>query len=136
MELVSYMPVRAFSLHGDIGNINHGLGLNPWLPFLVGTACILAGQYYLYRYTLPRMNMAVAGSSRQVRYVILLFSAFFLFIFRSSSHSALSFSPSLEWATGLFGYAAFIVIICSCRPRMRWVVEAEKKVAGMMDRAK
>jgi len=47
MELVAYMPVRAFSLHGDIGNINHGLSLSPWVLFIAGTVLVLAGLYYL-----------------------------------------------------------------------------------------
>ncbi len=67
MELVAYMPVRAFSLHGDIGNIDHGLGLNPWLLFLAGTPLILLGLYYLYRRVLPRMNAVVAGESHLVQ---------------------------------------------------------------------
>jgi len=37
MELFAYMPGRAFSRHGDIGNINHGLGLSPWLLLLLTT---------------------------------------------------------------------------------------------------
>lgn len=128
MELVSYMPVRAFSLHGDIGNINHGLLLSPWVLFTAGTALVLAGLYYLYGRVLPRMNVVVAGESRLVRYVILVFSAFFLFIFRSSSHTALSFSPDMQWVTALFGYAAFIVVLYSCRPGIPWVISAEEQV--------
>ena len=127
MELVSYMPVRAFSLHGDIGNINHGLSLSPWLLFIVGTALVLAGLYYLYWHVLPRMYVVVARESRLVRYVILIFSAFFLFIERSSSHTALSFSPDMQWVTALFGYAAFIVVLYFCRPGMPWVTSAEEQ---------
>jgi len=134
MELVAYMPVRAFSLHGDIGNINHGLSLNPWLLFLAGTALVLAGLYYLYVRVLPRMYVVVAGESRLVRYVILIFSAFFIFIFRSSSHTALSFSPDMQWVTALFGYAAFIVVLYFCRPGMPWVIAAENQVAEAMNR--
>jgi hypothetical protein len=133
MELVSYMPMRAFSLHDDIGNINHGLSLSPWLLFLVFSPLILAGLYYLYGRVLPRMNVVVAGESRLVRYVILVFSAFFLFIFRSSSHTALRFSPDMQWLTGLFGYAAFIVVLYYCRPTMPWMVAAEKKVGDAIN---
>jgi hypothetical protein len=127
MELVAYMPVRAFSLHGDIGNINHGLGLDPWLLFLTGTPLILLALYFLYGRVLPRMYSVVASPSHVVRYEILLFSAFYLFIFRGSIHGALSYSPDMEWATGLFGYVACIVVLYSCRPGMPWVVEAEKR---------
>jgi hypothetical protein len=134
MELVAYMPVRAFSLHGDIGNINHGLSLSPWLLFLVLTPLILLGLYYLYGRVLPRMYVVVAGGSHLVQYVILIFSAFYLFLFRGSIHNALSFSPGMEWLTGLFGYAAFIVVLYFCRPGMPWVIEAEKKFTEGMNR--
>ncbi|MCK9581963.1 MAG: hypothetical protein M0Q92_16155 [Methanoregula sp.] len=128
MELIAYMPVRAFSQHGDIGNINHGLGLTQWLLFLVTTPLVLLGLYELYGRVLPRMYAVVVGKSRWVRYVILVFSAFYLFIFRGSIHAALTFSPDMQWATGLFGYAAFVVVIYLCRPDMPWVIEAEKQV--------
>jgi hypothetical protein len=128
MELVAYMPVRAFSLHGDIGNINHGLSLSPWLLFVVGMCLILLGLYYLYGRVLPRMYAVVAEESRLVRYEILVFSAFYLFLFRGSIHNALSFSPDMQWVTGLFGYAAFVLVLYFCSPGLPWVIEAEKHV--------
>ncbi len=132
MELVAYMPVRAFSLHGDIGNCNHGLGLNPWLLFLVGTPLILLGLYYLYGRVLPRMNVVVAGESRLVRYVILVFSIFYLFVFRGSIHNVLTFAPNMEWLTLLFGYVAFVVILYACQPGSRWITAAEKQFTKEM----
>ncbi|PKL59941.1 MAG: hypothetical protein CVV33_05255 [Methanomicrobiales archaeon HGW-Methanomicrobiales-4] len=127
MELIAYMPGRAFSLHGDIGNINHGLGLNPWLFFLVLTSLVLIGLYILFRRILPLMYAVVARESRQIRYVILIFSVFYLFIFRGSIRGALNFSPDMEWVTGLFGYAACIVVLYFCRPGMSWVIDSEKQ---------
>jgi hypothetical protein len=135
MELFAYMPERAFSLHGDIGNINHGLGLSPWLLFLLTTPLVLLALYYLYGRVLPRMNVVVARDSRWVRYVILIFSAFYLFIFRSSIHNTLAFSSDMEWVTGLFGYAAFIIVLYFGRPGMPWVIDAEKKFMAWRDRA-
>jgi hypothetical protein len=133
MALVAYMPERAFSLHGDIGNINHGLSLTPWLLFCVLTPLIVLGLYYLYGRVLPRMYAVVAGESRWVRYEILIFSAFYLFIFRGSIHAALSISFDMQWVTSLFGYAAFVVVLYFCRPGMSWVITAEKKFVEMED---
>jgi len=81
------------------------------------------------------MNVVVAGDSRWVRYVILIFFAFYLFIFRASIHNALAFSPDMEWLTGLSGYAAFILVLYFCRPGMPWVIDAEKKFMAWRDRA-
>ena len=128
MVLFGNMPGRAFSLHGDIGNINHGLSLSPWLLFLVTTPVILLGLYYLYRYVLPRMYAIVAGESRWVRYEILIFSVFYLFIFRDGIHHALTFSPDMEWVTGLAGYVTCVVVLYLCWPELPWVVEAEKQL--------
>jgi len=134
MELVAYMPGGAFSPHGDIGNINHGLHLSPWLLFGIFTPLVFLGLYELYGRVLPRMYAIIAGESRLVRYVILVFSAFYLFIFRGSIHHALSYSPDMEWVTGLFGYAAFVVVLYFCRPGMPWVAAREKEVVtGLQD---
>lgn len=62
-ELIAYMPVRAFSLHGDIGNINHGLGLNPWITFGVGMPLVIIMLWYLLRHVLPGMYTIVARDS-------------------------------------------------------------------------
>ncbi len=80
------------------------------------------------------MFTIVAGESRLVRYEILVFSAFYLFIFRGSIHNALSFSPDMQWVTGLFGYAAFIVVLYFCRPGMPWIIEAEKQFTEVKNR--
>lgn len=89
-ELIAYMPIRAFSLHGDIGNINHGLGLNPpWITLVVGTPLVLIMLYYLLRHVLPGMYVMVARDSPPLKqYVVLITMAFFLFLFTSGIRMA------------------------------------------------
>ncbi|MBN2735233.1 MAG: hypothetical protein JXQ82_10335 [Methanomicrobiaceae archaeon] len=130
MELFAYMPGRAFSLHGDIGNINHGLSLSPWILFVIFTPIILYGIYLLYVCALPRMNVLIGGKSRLIRYVILILSAFYLFLFRSSIENALAFSPEMQWATSLCGYAGFVIVLYYCRPAMPWVIKAENRITA------
>jgi len=68
MELIAYMPMRAFAVNGDIGNINHGLAISPWVLFVPGTLLVLAALYVLFVRILPRANVAIAGDSLSVRY--------------------------------------------------------------------
>jgi len=132
-ELIAYMPFRAFFLHGDIGNINHGLGLSPWVLFFPGTILILAWLYYLYRYVLPRTNVVVAKSSRLIRYEILIISAFALFLWSSGLRMVLLYyTGDPQWMLGLIGFAAFGVTIWLCRPEMPWVIAAEETVTDMI----
>lgn len=80
MELFAYMPLRAFSSNEDTGNFNHGLGLNLWLFFVAETILVLVLLYYLILRALPGMYVVVAEGSRAIKYVILCFSAFAIFI--------------------------------------------------------
>ncbi|HUT38581.1 MAG TPA: hypothetical protein VMW77_04665 [Methanoregula sp.] len=128
MELIAYMPMRAFALHGDTGNFNHGLGLNPWLLFFSGTILVLVLVYILLVRALPGMYVVVAEGSRKVRYVIFFFSAFFLFIWGSGLRVVLYVWPDPQWMLGLLGFAAFGLVIWLCRPDMPWILEEEERM--------
>jgi len=128
-ELIAYMPFRAFLQHGDIGNINHGLGLSPWVLFFPGTILILAWLYYLYRYVLPRANVVIAGDSRPIRYIILVGSAFALFLWTSGLRLVYSYPPGdPQWVLGLLGFVAFGLVVWLCRPDSGWVIAEEGRV--------
>jgi hypothetical protein len=132
-ELISYMPFRAFTLHGDIGNINHGLGLSPWVLFIPGTILILAWLWYLFRCVLPRTNVVLAEGSRLIRYVILIVSAFSLFLWTSGLRMILSYYPNdPQWMLGILGFAAFGLVIWLCRPDMPRVIASEEQVTHEM----
>ncbi|KAF1075093.1 hypothetical protein [Methanogenium sp. MK-MG] len=130
-ELIAYMPIRAFSLHGDIGNINHGLGLNPWITLVVGTPLVIIMLWYLLRHVLPGMYTIVAGDSPLKQYIILITMAFFLFLFTSGIRMA----QAHEWLMSLIGFLAFALVILSCRPNLRWVVAEEQQFTEKMKQA-
>lgn len=128
MELIAYMPMRAFALNGDIGNINHGLGLSPWRLFFPGTLLILTCLFLLFGRVLPRANVILAVGSRPVRYVILVLAAFFVFDWRSIFRVVLLPFPSSGWIIGFAGVIAGALVIILCRPDLPWVIAAEKRV--------
>ena len=130
-ELIAYMPMRAFHLHGDIGNINHGLGLNPWVTLVVGTPLVLIMLWYLLRHVLPGMYVMVARDSPTKQYIILIVMAFFLFLFTSGIRMA----QAHEWFISLIGFLAFVLVILFCRPNMPWVVAEEQQFTERMSRA-
>ncbi|MDO9034372.1 MAG: hypothetical protein Q7U51_04130 [Methanoregula sp.] len=128
MELIAYMPMRAFATNGDIGNINHGLGLSPWALFFPGTLLILTWLYLLFYRVLPRANVIIAGDSQAVRYALLCLSAFFVFDWRSIFRVVLLPFPETGWVIGFAGTIACVLVIVLCRPGLSWVASAEERV--------
>jgi hypothetical protein len=131
-ELIAYMPMRAFHLHGDIGNINHGLGLNPWVTLVVGTPLVLIMLWYLLRHVLAGMYVMIARDSPAKQYIILIVMAFFLFLFTSGIRMA----QAHEWFISLIGFLAFVLVILFCRPDMPWVVAEEQQFIERMARSR
>ena len=121
-ELIAYMPMRAFSSHGDIGNINHGLGISPWPAAVLGTAFVLIWLWYLLRYVLPGMNAVVTSGSGLSKYVTLIVMAFFLFLFSGGIRLA----EANDWVMGTIAFLAFFLVLWFCRPEMSWVIAAEE----------
>ena len=127
MELIAYMPMRAFETHEDIGNINHGLGLSPWVLFFPGTLLILLWLYLLFCRVLPRASVVIAGDSQPVRYALLILSAFFVFDWRSIFRVVLLPFPETEWVIGFAGILSCVIVILLCRPGLSWVTSAEER---------
>jgi hypothetical protein len=130
MELIAYMPMRAFETHGDIGNINHGLALSPWVLFFPGTLIILLWLYLLFCRVLPRANVVIAGDSQPVRYALLVLAAFFVFDWRSIFRVVLLPFPDTEWIIGFAGVCACVIVILLCRPGLPRVVSAEERAGA------
>lgn len=132
MELIAYMPLRAFAANGDIGNINHGLLLSPWVLFIPGTLLILFLLWLLFVRVLPRANMILAGDSQPVRYALLLLAAFFVFDWRSIFRVILLPPTSAGWDIGAIALAACVLVILLCRPGLARVRDAEERVKKEM----
>ncbi|HAH69904.1 MAG TPA: hypothetical protein DCL58_09010, partial [Synergistaceae bacterium] len=53
MELIAYITMRSFASGGDTGHLSRGLGLSPWLIFIVGNTLIIFGLSVLFKNVLP-----------------------------------------------------------------------------------
>ena len=111
MELIAYIVMRPFAAHGDTGNFNRGLEISPWFLFIAGSLAILAGLRVLFGEVLPRMNAVFAGGNRPLAWVILLLTAFFLFLWGSGLRVVLYVYPDPQWMFGLLGFAAFFIVL-------------------------
>jgi len=125
--------MRSFASNGDIGNINHGLGLSPWLLFTVNMPLVLAGIYLLFGRVLPRVNVVVAKGSLSTKRLILVLSAFIFFLLGSGLRVMIYLYPDPQWMFGLIGLAGFVLVVYLCWPTRRWVVEKEEEVLKKLE---
>ena len=117
MEFIAYIPMRTFADNGDVGHLNHGLNLSPWFVFIIGSMAALAGVYILFTKILPQMLAIFAQGNRLTQWMILIMSAFILFIWGSGLRVVLFVYPDPQWMLGLIGFAAFGTVLVTCRPR-------------------
>ncbi|MGV8125556.1 MAG: hypothetical protein AB2L14_37915 [Candidatus Xenobiia bacterium LiM19] len=116
MELIAYITMRAFAIHGDVGIFNRGLGLSPWVLFTSGSMAVAAGLYILFNKILPKMYDVFAQGDRLIQWMILVMTCFLLFIWGSGMRVMLYCYPDPQWMFGLLGIAASAVVLITCRP--------------------
>jgi len=117
MELIAYIPMRAFANNGDVGHFNHGLNISPWFVFIIGTSGVVAGLFILFKKILPEMFNLVAKDNPLTKWIILTMTAFTLFIWGSGLRVVLYVYPDPQWMLGLLGFVAFGVVMVGCRPK-------------------
>jgi len=126
MELINYIIMRSWATHGDTGNFNRGLGLSPWIIFIVGSLAIVVGLYILFGKILPHMYAIFARGNRLTEWAILVMTAFFLFIWGSGIRVVFDVYPDSQWMFGLLGFAAFGLVLAICNPSRAWVIRRTK----------
>jgi hypothetical protein len=128
MELIAYFTMGAFWSSGDVYHLSHGLGISPWIPFIVGTLAIVAGLYFLFQKTIPRMYAIFAPGNPLNQWVILLMTLSALFLWGSGLRVALAIYPNPLWLFGFIDFAMFIVILICCNPSRMWVANRIKMI--------
>jgi len=77
----SYVPIRTFASHGDIGHIEQGLGVSPWLPLVLLSLPTLAATWWFFSRTLPMAVICVDPSSLLRRKLLVTLSTAIFFGF-------------------------------------------------------
>lgn len=126
MELIAYIVMRSFAQHGDTGHFNHGLGLSPWFLFIVGSLAIVLGLYVLLGEIIPRMYNVFARGNRLLEWIILIMTAFFLFLWGSGIRVVSAVYPDPQWMFGLLGFAAFGLVIIASNPGRAWMIRRKE----------
>jgi hypothetical protein len=116
-ELIAYIVMRPFTPGGDTGHFNRGLGISPWLLFIVGTSSIIVALYVLFTKVLPVMDEIVARGNQLTEWSILLMTSFVMFLWGSGIR-VLSLYPHPPWMFGLLGIAAFVGALFIYHPRV------------------
>ncbi len=109
MELISYIVMRPFAAGGDTGHFNRGLGLSPWILFVLGTLAIIFGLFVLFGKVTTIMDDVIAKGNPLTESAILLMTAFILFLWGSGIR-VMSMYPDPQWMFGLIGVAAFGIV--------------------------
>jgi hypothetical protein len=125
MELFTYIAYESFSSGGDIGDINRGLGLSPWLLFPINAILVIAGMCLLFGRALPKMNVVVAEGNPLTNRLILVLSTFLSFLLENVLWKMAVLYPDPQWTIGLIGVAAFVLVVSLCWPTRRWIGKRE-----------
>jgi len=104
-----YVFTRSFLAHDDFGNIEHGLGLSPWLLFIPGTVLGLIGLWYILTVMVPGHYRIVTPGERSNQYVTIATLSFVFFLLYIGIR-VLAFPSVPEWWCGCAGIAALFIV--------------------------
>jgi len=80
-NFIDYVPIRTFTLEGDMGSLQRGLGWSPWTVMIVlGIPTLIALVYFLFRIGPSTVRWLFPGSPAK-RAVVVMLTAFALFGF-------------------------------------------------------
>jgi hypothetical protein len=68
------------------------------------------------------MDTVFAPGNRLLAWIILVMTAFFLFLWGSGIRVVSAVSPDPQWMFGLLGFAAFGLVIIASNPGRAWMV--------------
>lgn len=114
-ELWAYVPLRTWSTHADIANINHSLDLSPWWIFILISPLVAWGVWNFFSNTLKNayQKLGLFSTSSQATLLILAMIFFFGLTCLQILTADYNFATrALTWAS----LALIPVILLSCWP--------------------
>ena len=86
----------------------------------------MLGLYVLFGEIIPRMYAVFARGNRLLEWIILIMTAFFLFLWGSGIRVVSAVYPDPQWMFGLLGFAAFGLVIIASNPGSAWMVRRKE----------
>lgn len=122
MAIYGYVPLDAFSDHGDIGRFVHGLNISPWPVFILGTALAALGIIRIFSREIIKVYVFAPIRTLVMKRVLLGTSLFLIFLFLFVR----GFNPFT--GTGIFvkAVAGISILLApalfiACDPARSWV---------------
>jgi hypothetical protein len=111
-EVYSYIPIRTFASHGDVGNFIKVLNISPWIVFIPGVLFVGIATWHLLRYSLPQTYyfLDIKPGWQRIFYLFLALLTYFYWYGHSGAYSYGIVSQIFSWASVAF--IPFIFIAC------------------------
>ena len=104
----------------DFGNIVHGLGISPYLIFILGMIPGLAGLWYILTVMVPEHYRIVTPGDLPKQYVTIA-SLSFIFFLLYIGMRVLAYPAVPEWWCGCVGIFALFIVPLLVSPMRQWV---------------
>lgn len=119
-ELISYVILRSFSAHGDIGHIVFSWGISPWIIFLGGGVLLVIALWYFFSHTLPELYVRMHLDALAMKVLLLLIFTFIVFG-QGGIRMFLESYGLLASTLGVIFLLMMPVLIIICWPARQWV---------------
>jgi hypothetical protein len=110
-NVYDYIPLRCFT-DGDISNLTRGLGVSPWVIYIVGSYLVVAGMIGVFTRVLP-VSLAYSGITSPAARAVVLFLVTAI-VFGYFAEPALVSARDVTKFMGLTSVAAIPAIIALC----------------------
>lgn len=114
-ELVSYVFLRAFSAHGDMGHIVFSWQISPWWIFFGGGLPLTVAIWYFFANTLPELYSRLQLNKSSLRAFLLVVFAYLLFG-HSGIRMFLDSYGTIATVLGVVSCITMVAIIIICWP--------------------
>lgn len=120
-EIYSYIPIRTFGSHGDVGNFLRDLNISPWFIFIPGTLMVGIATWHFFVNVLSRSyrNLDIKSTWLRSFYLFLALIVYFYAFGRSGANSYGLISQIFSWIS----VAIIPIIFFLCFPSRKWVNE-------------
>jgi hypothetical protein len=117
-NFLSYVPLRTFTTHADMATTAQGLHASPWLIALVLGIPFSIAIWHFFAKILPDAREFLFPDAPPSQQVLVLLTAFLVFVFFGSS-GIRNYGSVSHWLSAISEFILFPVVALLCGPRVR-----------------